>query len=913
MFNEDKKTDLIGEAWINLEDVVVPGGGRKDAWHGLNCKGKYAGEIRLEMSYYDTRPKAEKPSEKRRESLVNGGEDVPAPLNGSRQHTPVKRRPLPTDPTSATPPPLSMQTPDSSRPKPVAAGPRSYEGRARGGSIPPEHFHALSGGRDREPAQVDPRRHVSSTAAFNHQENPLRRSVGPSPGHIPEDPRESQSVYPQNQWADPYAQQQAAQSMPDFLPELPPSSRHRSSQSHLRNMPAAPKPSPHHVSMQDHVTLPHSHSAPAVPTTFNPPADDYDDQELDVHPGFQPLAQPPPQSRAPRQRRYDVPPGWQDPYVQHDQQSPNRSLQPTVEDELDAPPPLPPTHRKSISTSAPHSPYGVSTGHSPEHRYSAHGAPPHIPAASPLQSVERYGHPPSRGQAPPSPYTSEYPLHYEDTPAGLTPGQQLEDLAYRRELDSFGGYPKASGSPHHATHYSEPPSAHSPQGHEYTAHPPTPYSLSSQRHSPRDPPPMARHSVSDPYALTPTRPHPLSQEVRRSVSPLPHYDGRPASSDYPPQHQDYRNQDPTPLIKPRAISPRSVSPQPAPRKSLAEIRYPVQTFASQSSTNLPEIPDRASRLPNRSTPTRKSVSPRPSPIDTHRSSVPFSPDSFDTYNPSSRASPHPVGTSQHSPYHVKSEGLPQSKADGPIVGFDGRVIDPSDHLPVDSWAPEPEKKTPTKTYGNSGRSPGGVGGPRTTPSSGPRRPDVVINVRHKSRSAEDTYSDVGAPNPASGGRNRLAKNPGPHPLSVPAGGHTGSSVGGRSPVIGQGPGNVLREIDVPNPYTQGQYSPNFATGSPGISQGSASHYDRPRYDEWGREPRRSTGYDGYGGVSPGYAPPPNVPPKIPIDDARGGGYEVYDYGASALSRELSTIDIGESRRGSRSPGGAMVARRRYGA
>ena len=34
--------------------------------------------------------------------------------------------------------------------------------------------------------------------------------------------------------------------------------------------------------------------------------------------------------------------------------------------------------------------------------------------------------------------------------------------------------------------------------------------------------------------------------------------------------------------------------------------------------------------------------------------------------------------------------------DGPIIGPDGRTIDPSDHLPVNSWAPEPERKNPHK-------------------------------------------------------------------------------------------------------------------------------------------------------------------------------------------------------------------------
>lgn len=59
VFNEDRKTELIGEAWIDLKGVIIPGGGQKDIWHSLNYKGKYAGEIRVEFTYYDTRSQQE--------------------------------------------------------------------------------------------------------------------------------------------------------------------------------------------------------------------------------------------------------------------------------------------------------------------------------------------------------------------------------------------------------------------------------------------------------------------------------------------------------------------------------------------------------------------------------------------------------------------------------------------------------------------------------------------------------------------------------------------------------------------------------------------------------------------------------------------------------------------------------------
>jgi hypothetical protein len=61
VFNDDRKTELIGETWANLDSIITPGGGQSDDWHTLNCKGKYAGEIRMEVTYYDTRPKTEKP------------------------------------------------------------------------------------------------------------------------------------------------------------------------------------------------------------------------------------------------------------------------------------------------------------------------------------------------------------------------------------------------------------------------------------------------------------------------------------------------------------------------------------------------------------------------------------------------------------------------------------------------------------------------------------------------------------------------------------------------------------------------------------------------------------------------------------------------------------------------------------
>ncbi|KPI40436.1 Ingression protein fic1 [Cyphellophora attinorum] len=99
VFNDDKKTDLIGEAWIDLTELIVPGGKAQDFWQQLSYKGKYAGDIRLEMTYYDTKhnPEIEATKERQRQRANTPNSDAGS-LSGPRQLGPreIKRRPLPT-------------------------------------------------------------------------------------------------------------------------------------------------------------------------------------------------------------------------------------------------------------------------------------------------------------------------------------------------------------------------------------------------------------------------------------------------------------------------------------------------------------------------------------------------------------------------------------------------------------------------------------------------------------------------------------------------------------------------------------------------------------------------------------------------------------------------------------------------
>ena len=167
--------------------------------------------------------------------------------------------------------------------------------------------------------------------------------------------------------------------------------------------------------------------------------------------------------------------------------------------------------------------------------------------------------------------------------------------------------------------------------------------------------------------------------------------------------------------------------------------------------------------------------------------MPFSPDSFDVHNPNARRPTLPDGNSPHQPYQVKpgSEAVPRDGANGPIVGWHGQEIDPSDHLPVDSWAPEPEKKVPVKTYG-LGRD--RDFGPRTVQSGGRNlSKDTVVNVRTKSQplpqpQAEQDTSPL---------RNKLQKKMGQ----------------GKSPVVEPlGERHNYNSVSVPDPYAQNQYS-----------------------------------------------------------------------------------------------------------
>ncbi|CAI4215412.1 unnamed protein product [Parascedosporium putredinis] len=121
VFHDDKKTDMIGEGWVDLKEIIISGGNQNDLWQTLTYRGKYAGEIRVELTFYDTRPKPEKPIAKPKQ--IQTDHSVGA-AGQQQQRSPIKRRPLPSDPITGEDAQAKEVMPSSQAPEPPRALPR---------------------------------------------------------------------------------------------------------------------------------------------------------------------------------------------------------------------------------------------------------------------------------------------------------------------------------------------------------------------------------------------------------------------------------------------------------------------------------------------------------------------------------------------------------------------------------------------------------------------------------------------------------------------------------------------------------------------------------------------------------------------------------------------------------------------
>ncbi|KAH8711786.1 hypothetical protein GQ44DRAFT_742784 [Phaeosphaeriaceae sp. PMI808] len=888
VFNDDKKTELIGETWANLEAVINPGGGQGDDWHTLNCKGKYAGEIRIEFTYYDSRAKQAKPvPERKKESTRPDGQPA---IGGPRQSMPVKRRPLPSDPTAASPSPNS--TPELRGLRGIMAGPRELGSPRHQQPQKQQQQPSQQPQQQQQPQQEpQPQERVPLQQRASHQlDTPSRR---PLPDASFNGTPVSSNHTPQRQITqDPYtppnprpslsnAVQQNGQSFdmsyaapkPYEVQSVSAVSHHvdtgrAMSQDNFQSSRGVSQPHPHEPV--------HVHSAPAVPTQHSYQSEplrqeqylEYEDPNSQValysqnqyqDPAYQVAPLRPTRSRdrspqpSPLEQSYAETYGsLPSPYDHSPTHRRRSAMQPMVEDEDDMPPP-PPAHRRNAST-LPHP--------NRERRQSYHDESP-----APL-NISRYREEPQQASySPPNTYVLDEYLRQQPSERRMT-------------------FPRVS------THQSSRPEsgdaiAPSPLRQETIAlpsslvagHDPSREMVAYQAPPPsyETPPRLRQYSEPAEYrSATQYDTPPYSQELVHRGS-LPPYDSPYYPHDPPEQPRRTSPVHEAPIVKPRATSPNPrYSPNPIDDRMSRYSPNPIDDRMQRYSPNPVDdrmqryspnpVDDRMSRGPARSMPTRKSVSPRPPPMEdsgTRRlSSVAFNPDSFDVYNP--RASRSPV------PGNSDSEERPGSRMEyndkGQIVTFSGRVVDASDHLPIDNWAPEPTPKGTIKAPATRTRA----------QPNGSRDIEAARQREEKYRRDRESRDRI---------RHSTSQNFDPQSTALVTSHHDFSTA-----LVLSDP----RPRRSPRPsYDSSAQNHNFNHNPPAYQQQQQqpdSHVLRERHN-----PNSYTTHAPPHSSSTRYSAPP-IPAKIPLE--QGAPVTNEDL---ALSLELQSIDIG--------PGGGTAGRR----
>lgn len=685
VFTDDKKTDLIGDAWIDLKAIVVPGGGQSDMWQTLMCKGKYAGEIRVEITYYDSRPKPEKPLAKRRLPTASDQD-----IGSVKQRAAPKRRPLPSDPVTgeapSPPPPAPQPGPRASTdraqqtpPRPTAFIPTQSPLQAVEYGTPalrqhpdqyspsPQSGHSHS--RVDGPRPPQPPREPYESLSRHHEE---RGYVTGSPHEQPVSRGQYSSLPEHHLGLPPEDDLAQTQLLEDACPPAPPAHRsipsgdsqelvRRSIYEGASQMATPTTPMRHGVLKSEA----HRHSSPSYPgrPTFRP----YDPNSSGPSPPETRMASP-----------YESPPPRYHSYEPMSD-SPHRSMQPTVEDAPESPPdvseglhrhsgPRPTSNDEMMFESALHSePVDLMRSRGASWRYASQSPGRNrsgIPTSSSLVHV--------RGQSDSLPY-----------------------LSFKRQSQPPNSRPESQawGSPGHAV--PEVPASLSPG-----MDPALSQELLEQIYEERR---DGRYAT--PLAATPTR---SRHQSDKSLSSLPCSPGYAAHAYEGRSDVTYSAASEHQLVR---SGHASASPSPNPQH----------------------------RIP------RKSVSPRPPAAEDRMiSDAPFSPDSFDALNP--------AATSPRDP-RPKPERVEYG---GKIIAHDGREIDPSDHLPVESWAPEPQPKPGQMQASPDPRARPAPSGAQPTPPSG-RRPLRIARALAGTASLPGYDADKTPRTPPAAGRGRLQK------------------------------------------------------------------------------------------------------------------------------------------------------------
>lgn len=346
-------------------------------------------------------------------------------------------------------------------------------------------------------------------------------------------------------------------------------------------------------------------------------------------------------------------------------------------------------------------------------------------------------------------------------------------------------------------------------------------------------PPGYNHRSSTAYGGPPAE-----SNRSRGVSPVP-----PRARGASPNPMMTRGASPNPP-RARGVSPnpamnRGVSPNP-PRRGLSP-QPPPQHMRARGISPSPQ---------HQHTIKRKSVSPAPPPSEHRRlSGIPFGPDSYDALNPA---------------MSTTNSSISRPDPDEKIITHDGREIDPSDHLPMDTWAPEPEPKGPATPASASVRSRASPAGAQPLPTSGRRQ--LRIAGRPQSQASPVTYGSEPyhnpgtPPAPGSGGRNRLQKRTQRMP-ALPS-----TSPAGSSPLA---------------PISSHNY------------QDTGSDFTPPRLPRASTWDYPSENHAPQYGNSPGgnYGSGPPIPAKVPLPIMSGANGD----NEWALMQEMSRIDLGAGR------------------
>lgn len=806
MFNDDKKTDLIGETWVDLRELIIPGGGQRDNWHPLQCRGRYAGEVRIEMTYYDTRPEDETVVEKRsmaaeRIQAKASGTAGSGPT-GNRQMKDIKRRPLPGDPN--VPGHVRPGIPEKNFSAPQLPSTRSFHHEPQGWSD-----NSRQGLRQptTAPAVMPPEPPYEASASGPPGPRPLRSYENP-------DERSRPSTAPKSQ---PVIHQPTPVHPPVSLPHIPSTKRFYNEQPYSPREPAS---DPYETQVRTQYARPHSSYETAPPADYHP-------SWQDVFPSRKEIQQAPeqPYETRPRQnstRGYDLAteqqlyrdePADYGPSAKYSQRS-LRSMPEQIQPEYMEPEPERHyQHRNSIATTH-HNTLRHSIGHEV----------PSVGFASMQPSVED-----EEEEGPPPPP----PVHR----SGLSQSSQhmmpSPTPSYKAYSTEYASSPRASDD----VNFSSQPS----------------------------------HYVPDNVRLQDLPPHNNASSMPPSL--VPGFDPMIADEETERLYQERResrrrstlidedNMMVQPLV-PQPLEP-SMPPYPVdpPSQPAAEDR------GSMSGALVRSRGGSHASSESRIVPQRKSVSPQPPPVEERpapvATQIPFSPDSFDVLNPNISRSV--LGSEEAEAARRKEQEA--SKEPGPIIGDDGREIDPSDHLPSDTWAPEPEKKTKKPELVVRFKSPPAQASPPRPPVTRESRP---IRVTFKPQTQTQT-SERSWERPTSSSNSRQ-RSPGPGAMER------------TSPRM-----EMTRGRDMYS-YGRGQsYS-----RSPGVDSSQSS-----RRTSVSPSPGSSATSSLYAPVSTG----PPIPAKVPIAQPMNQSYPMiasnhYSYGVperggiEALSRELNTIDIG---------------------